>query len=206
MNGCWCFALIRYSIQTRSDPFARNSNSLPKPRSSSRVKLSPSTKLNSFELVGRVSSLLCADDLVLKKARDEVSRLSGVSLFTLLRLTSSALQGERNADESTIFELYSDWEVAAEKYIVDEVVDEEEFGDDDADEWESDDLDGQMSISDVLQELELTGVVQMDQGTGYHIRPEELPGLCALYFDQVIRSGLDRTESLPILLFKMLSF
>lgn len=161
-------------------------------------------ELEPVELASRVSSLLCAEDLVLRKARDEVSRMSEVALFMLLHVAAAALRGERKISQAAILELHSSWESAAEKYIVDEIVDDD---DDDDDFYEGDEeYAGPVSISDALQELEQTNVIQMDEGTGFDVRPEELPGLCALYFDQVIRADMDRSDLLPILLFKMLSY
>jgi hypothetical protein len=167
-------------------------------------------ELEPVELASRVSSLLCTEDLILRKARDEVSHISYIALFMLLRLTSGALRGERSVSQQAIQQLYSDWEEEKRKYVVNEVCDEDAeedegvFEDEYADEDENDrDLSEQMSLIDVLQELEHTGVLQMDGGIGYDVRPEELPGVCALYFDQAIRSELDSTELLPILLFKI---
>ena len=158
-------------------------------------------ELKPLELASRVSTLLCAEDFVLKKARDEVSHLSDIALFMLLHLACDALRGEREVGQGAVLQLYSDWEERGSVYAVDKDALEEE----DEEECEDEDAAEQISVNDALQELENTGVLQMDEGAGFHVRPEELPGMCGLYFDQAIRSDLDHTD-LRILLFKMLSF
>jgi hypothetical protein len=176
-------------------------------------------ELSSIDMATRISALLCEDDYVLHKARSEVAPISPCGLFMLVQILCQALTGERHLIDKTIFELFSDWEQESGEFILDR--DSSEFeeehalnegSEDEAEEehhGDEDDQSGieteQVDLAEVVEELGSSGLLELNEGGGYAVKPEELPAVCALYFDQLVRFHGGQHE-MPQLLYKLLSF
>lgn len=155
--------------------------------------------MSPIDLAGRISILLCKEDYILREARSEAWAISPCACFMLVHLMCRALgSGDRTISQGGLLDLHSDFEKFSDFIFL------EDHSEDDEEEDEEDDQEDDQEIHEVLPELEQTGVLQMDDALGYSLKPEAVPSICALYFDQVLRYDGNHHD-LPELLLKLLS-
>jgi len=125
-----------------------------------------------------VTRLLCADDLLLTAARDEMQRLEDAEAYLLIHLACSALAGDEIGRDD-ISRMFSDWKELQENE-------------------DGKDRDMLVNFINGFEEQNILDVIDED----YSVRIQNLPAsLCALYFDLKHRHEIrDMAEHLCSLL------
>lgn len=121
-------------------------------------------KMDQFEIWGTTTRILCKDDAIYQRAKQEISAYPQDSGYFLLSIVCFALEGGGRLSDETLFGIWEDWlEFSGQE------------------ETKAD------RVSEVVEELVFDGVLGDDEGQLFADVSQLPSALCALYFDFVAR-------------------
>jgi hypothetical protein len=152
-------------------------------------------ELDSLDIPCAITNFLCEDDLILNKAKSDLWRLSSCASYILISLICRSLGGSRTVSAEDLSMLQTDWlgvhSMVRQADLNDDEPDEdgeETPSDDETDNGEG--SDDETDLAEIVESLQYTGVLVPTESDYYALAPEEMPALCALYFDQIFRNPL----------------
>jgi hypothetical protein len=126
--------------------------------------------MSKYQIDMFVTKILCADDPFIAAARRDMSKSSALTAYLIVHLACKALDDGPNGNDEYLFELLDGFT---------------ELHPDLASETEGD------LLSDTVSDLEGSNIISRSDNY-FTINVPELPlALCALFFDQKHRHGLD---------------
>jgi hypothetical protein len=130
-------------------------------------------EMTDLEVTALVTRLLCSQDLVHQSALKEIKRLQNDHAFMMVAILCNAFDGQLKLTNEDLFMLYDKW--LASRH-------------------EKENEENQYRLSDIVEELEGTGILLREEEM-FEIEIPRLPlPLCALYFDQKHRHSARRGE------------